>query len=424
MEIIRIEGPNQLEGSVKIQGSKNSALPMLAACVITSGVTVLENCPKITDTDESVGILRNLGCSVKRRGDKLIICSDGEITPYIPEERMCRLRSSFLFAGALIARCKKAVCTYPGGCKIGARPIDIHLDAFKRLGVDVKYDGTNIECTAESLRPADIYFRFPSVGATENVMLLASAIEGTTRIYGAAREPEVEDLQRLLCKMGARVRGAGTSCIEVTGTKNFKDVHHRVMPDRIDAATFIAALGCTGGEILLTEADMRLMSPFIAMLRQCSMSFYQHRDGSLTAVKSKRLRGGVYAKTAPYPGFATDMQSLLTAVLSLSEGVSLVREDIFENRFCMCPALCAMGADIYINGKTASMRGVRRLNAADCTACDLRSGAALSAAMLAAEGVSHLSGVEFIDRGYEDFIPRLRKIGAKAERNEKIEAKE
>lgn len=418
MEIMRIEGPARLEGVVKIQGSKNAALPMLAAAVITGRATVLENCPDITDTDASIGILRSLGCTVSRRGGRLIIASDGELTYEIPREKMCRLRSSFLFTGALLARCGRAICTYPGGCRIGARPINLHLDAFRRLGVDVRVDGERIECRADSLRPADIYLSFPSVGATENIMLLASSIEGTTRIYGAACEPEVEDLQRLLCKMGVRIRGAGTPYVEINGTKSFKDAHHRVMPDRVDAATFTAAVGCCGGEIELSEADVRVMSPFVALLRRCGMSFYTRRDGSLTVIKNKRMRGGVCARTAPYPGFATDMQSLLTAVLSLSEGVSLIREDIFENRFCMCSDLKRMGADICVTGKTASVRGVRRLKAADARACDLRSGAALAAAMLAADGVSTLSGMEFTDRGYEDLAARLRLLGAKAERIE------
>lgn len=418
MEIMRIEGPSHLEGTVKIQGSKNAALPMLAASVLTGGVTVLENCPEITDINASIGILRSLGCTVSRHGGRLIISSDGELSSEIPDEMMCRLRSSFLFAGALLARCGRVTCTYPGGCRIGARPINLHLDAFKKLGVDVKGDGEVIECKAGTLRAADIQLSFPSVGATENIMLLSAVIEGTTRIYGAACEPEVVDLQRLLCKMGVRVSGAGTPYVEICGTRSFKDAHHRVMPDRVDAATFIAAAGCCGGEIELTEADVHVMSPFIALLRQCGMNFYPHRNGSLTVIKGKRLRGGVCARTAPYPGFATDMQSLLTAVLSLSEGVSLIREDIFENRFCMCSALSSMGADINISGKTASIRGVRRLRAAAADACDLRSGAALAAAMLAADGVSQLSRIEFIDRGYEDFIPRLRKLGAKAERIE------
>lgn len=418
MEIMRIEGPSHLEGTVKIQGSKNAALPMLAASVLTGGVTVLENCPEITDINASIGIMRSLGCTVSRRGGRLIISSDGELSSEIPDERMCRLRSSFLFAGALLARCGRVTCTYPGGCRIGARPINLHLDAFKKLGVDVKSDGEVIECKAGTLRAADIYLSFPSVGATENIMLLSSVIEGTTRIHGAACEPEVVDLQRLLCKMGVRVSGAGTPYVEINGTRRFKTAYHRVMPDRVDAATFIAAVGCCGGELELTEADVHVMSPFIALLRQCGMSFYPRRDGSLTVIRGKRLYGGVCARTAPYPGFATDMQSLLAAVLSLSDGVSLIREDIFENRFCMCSALLRMGADININGKTASIRGVRRLRAAAADACDLRSGAALAAAMFAADGVSQLSGIEFIDRGYEDFIPRLRKLGAKAERIE------
>ncbi len=418
MEVVKIEGPSKLEGSVKVQGSKNAALPMLAACVITGSKTVLENCPKISDINISISILRNLGCTVQRRANKLIVNSEGISSYRIPEEKMKCLRSSFLFSGALLARFGKVSCTYPGGCNIGARPVDIHLDAFRKLGVSVRTDGADIECTADSLRPADIVLRFPSVGATENIMILASSIEGTTRIYGAACEPEIEDLQTLLCRMGARINGAGTPVITVTGTHSFKDAEHRIMPDRIDAATFIAAVGCTGGETELFDVNAHHISPFIALMRQCGMGIYINRSGTVTAVKNKRLCGGIFARTMPYPGFATDMQSLLTAALSLSDGVSIVQENIFENRFCMCKALAKMGADIRVYGKTASIRGVRQLTGTDADACDLRSGAALAAAMLAADGVSHLGGIEFIDRGYEDFIPRLARLGAKTERIE------
>lgn len=418
MELIRIEGPSRLEGTVKIQGSKNATLPIMAASVINGGTTVLENYPDISDISMSVSILRSIGCTVQHKFGKMIINSSQITSSHIPNDKMCRLRSSFLFSGALLARCGKVICTYPGGCNIGSRPIDIHLDAFKKFGVKVDLHDSVIECRAEKLKAADVVLRFPSVGATENIMLLASAAKGTTRIYGAACEPEITDLQNFLCRMGVDVSGGGTSVVIVTGTKEFKNVNYRVMPDRIDAATFIAAVGCAGGEIELDDANLRYISSFAAAMRKCGMKIHQIKKDRLLAVRDGRLRGGINIRTNPYPGFATDMQSLIVAVLCLSDGVSTVSENIFENRFCMCDALKKMGADVNVCGKTACIKGVEHLIASDADACDLRSGAALAAAMLAADGVSYLGGVNFIDRGYEDFVPRLVKIGAKAERIE------
>lgn len=422
MEIVRIQGPSYLEGIINVQGSKNAALPMLAASVLNGGNTVLYNCPRISDINASVSILRYLGCTAQRRDNMLVINSSGAVNANIPDAMMSRLRSSFLFSGALLARCGKVSVTYPGGCNIGTRPVDIHLDAFRRLGVSVNTDGSNIYCTADKLKPCDITLRFPSVGATENIMLLSTAAKGTTRIYGAACEPEIADLQNLLCSMGADITGAGTPVITIHGGKTLKDTKYKIMPDRVAAATYITAAACAGGELELNGVNPHHISPFIAAMRKCGLDIHIYND-VLNAVKKSRLCGGINIRTLPYPGFATDMQSLMMAALVFSDGVSTIQENIFENRFCLAETLSLMGADINVFGRTASIRGVRQTKGINAKACDLRSGAALALAMLASQGCSELGGIHYIDRGYENFIQRLTSVGARMERIEKVEGK-
>ena len=417
MDIIRIHGPSHLEGETYIQGSKNAALPMMAAAVLNGGQTVLENCPDISDIRTSVEILRSIGCTAELSGNTLTINSSGEIKPYIAPHLMCRLRSSFLFAGALLARCGEVCAALPGGCNIGARPIDIHLESFKRLGAECNIADKDVCCRIDKIKPCDVPLRFPSVGATENVMIFSALSDGVVRIVNAACEPEIKDLQNMLNSMGANISGAGTPVVTVRGVRRLHDAKYGIMPDRIVAATYLTALACTRGCVRLCGASARHISPYVAMLRGCGMNIYTPKD-SIIAEKRHRLCGVVRVRTMPYPGFATDMQSLVMASLAVSDAVGVVQENIFENRLCLADTLCKMGADIRIVGKTASVKGVRSLVPVRSDACDLRSGAALAAAMLSAEGTSEIGNLCYIDRGYENFEKCLTSLGAKAERIE------
>lgn len=415
MEFFKILGPTRLEGEVDIQGSKNAALPMMAAAVMSGGKTVLENCPDISDIRASVDILQSIGCAARLEKNTLYINSSGEIKSYIPSRLMRRLRSSFLFTGAILARCGRVSTAMPGGCNIGARPVDIHLEAFKRLGASVNITPECIECTADKIAPCDVHLRFPSVGATENIMIFSAVSDGVTRIINAACEPEIADLQNMLNSMGARIHGAGTPVVTIKGVPSLGDTHYAIMADRIAAATYLTAAACTQGCISLKGASARHISPYISVLRQCGMHIYALRD-EIIAEKNARLSGGVCVRTKPYPGLATDMQSLVMSAMTLSDGVSTIQENIFENRFNLAPKLVKMGADIEISGRTASIRGVRKLRAVSANACDLRSGAALALAMLAADGQSELGSIHYIDRGYENFKERLTSLGAHIER--------
>lgn len=418
MNVIKVCGPSHAEGIADVQGSKNAALPMMAAAVITGEKTVLENCPDISDIRVTADILRTLGCSVSFENNTLTVDSSGEVTNYIPMHLTCKLRSSFLLCGALLARCKNVSLAYPGGCRIGCRPVDIHLNAFEKLGAKITKTDEGVSLAMDKFTPCDVYFPFPSVGATENVMIYAAAMPGTVRIIGAACEPEIADLQKMLNSAGGNVSGAGTPVVTIRGTKAFSGTRCSVMPDRIAAATLMTLPAMTGGEIILRNACARHVSPYIAFLRKHGVSVCSCSDGLAVSAK-KRLNADAVIQTAPYPGFATDMQSLCMAVSSLGKGVCVIKENVFENRFLMSGALTAMGADIKVRGRCASIRGVRSLNCANVSASDLRSGAALIAAMSAAHGESSLSGIEYIDRGYENIVRDFSALGVDIERIEK-----
>ncbi len=423
MEIFRIQGAASYNGRVRVQGSKNAVLPMLAASVINKGVTVIEGCPDISDVRDGIEILRYIGCEANLEDGVLTVNSQGEILNTVPEEIMNRTRGSVLFCGALLARCKSFKLWQPGGCNIGLRPVDIHLESFRRLGAAVETDDRSISCRLGTYKPCDITLRFPSVGATENIMIMAAGFEGTVRIMNAAREPEIVDLQNMLSAAGARITGAGTGCITVKGTSSPESVTYRVMPDRIVAATYLSALACSEGNITLENVNASHLTWYINILKKCGMDI-ECSHGTIEAEKSKRLKGGISVSTRPYPGFATDMQSLLMGVLTTSDGVSLIRENIFENRFCMASELTRMGADIRLYRRTASVRGVRNLHPVNASACDLRSGAALAIVLMGCEGESTLSNIHYIDRGYEKFCENFGSLGVHIERVETVDKPE
>jgi len=420
MEVFKISGPTVFGGKVKIQGSKNAVLPMMAAAVVGSSNVTLKNCPDISDVHSAIEILNYIGCKAQLDKGVLTIDASGEITNYIPGDIMCKTRASFIFTGALLARCKSFRVSHPGGCNIGQRPVDIHLESFRKLGAKVETTSKDICCSVESFNPCDLYLRFPSVGATENIMILASSIKGRTRIHNSAREPEIADLQKMLNKMGAHITGAGTGVITIEGTLDFKDATYAVMPDRIDCATYLSALACCKGSLTLLDTDRASVQSYVNILKKCGMEIdvFSNR---IEAQKTKRLKGGITVNTGPYPAFATDIQSLFMSVMALSDGVSLIRENVFENRFSLARSLQNMGADIRVYKKTASVRGVRSLVPQKEKMPDLRSGAALCLAMMSCEGTSVASDICYLERGYENFCEKYKSIGADIERIELVE---
>lgn len=415
MSKLVIEGGVPLFGEIRVQGAKNAVLPILAATVITEGECVIHNCPRLRDVDKTDLVLERLGCSVKREKDTVKVVSDGFCSCEICEDLMRAMRSSIIFLGAIITRCGRAVVSMPGGCPIGLRPIDLHLKALRELGVKIKERHGYIDCTAQTLKGTDIHLDFPSVGATENIMLAAVCANGTTVISNAAREPEIVDLAVFLNKCGAKISGAGTSCIRIEGVKKLHGTEYTIMPDRIVAATYLAAAAATGGEIFLTDVRPNDMGAMIHVLDEMGAKL---TIGTKTIhLKSpKRLNGIHMIRTMPYPGFPTDIQSPFMALTTLASGTSVFVENIFENRFQHVEELIRMGADIRVEGRSAVVRGVEKLSAAKVVARELRGGAALVIAALAAEGISEVSGTEYIDRGYENIEEYLCRCNAKIKR--------
>lgn len=417
MNRYKIQGGNMLNGSIDIHGAKNAALPILAATVINSGKSVIHNCPDLSDIQSTIEILELLGCTVTRDGSTVSVDSSNLFLCDIPKGIMSKTRSSTMFAGALAARCKKAYIAGHGGCQIGLRPIDIHLEAFKTMGMDILETPEGVICSAYNMKPCTVCLKFPSVGATENVMLASSLTEGCTTILNAAMEPEIINLADYLRSIGVKITGDGTPKISIWGTSHPEDGKITVIPDRIAASTYAAAAVISGGEISICKVIPRHLSTFIAVLRKMGADVSCIGD-KITVKRKRNLSNVPYISTAPYPGFPTDAQPVLVSLMTLSNGTGIVREQIFENRFGHCLRLIKMGADIDIQKSFACIRGVKRLKAAEVDACDLRCGAALCVAALAAEGVSVISNTHYIDRGYEELCDGLKALGADAERIE------
>ncbi len=414
MSVLKITGGRRLDGSLRVQGAKNSALPLLAASVLTEGLSVFRNCPRLTDVAATVRILRHVGCRVYGEGDALYVDSSGPISPEAPEELMRQMRSSVIFLGALLSRCGEAALSLPGGCELGPRPVDLHLMALRALGAEVTEAGGRLCCRASSLRGGHIALPIPSVGATENAMLAAVRAEGSTVITGAAREPEIRDLQDYLRSCGALVAGAGSSVIRIRGTEKLRGAEKRILPDRIAAATYLAAGASAGGRVRLYDAGPRDMDPVLRALQRMGCELTVGENLIVLERKGRLLSPGPII-TRPHPDFPTDAQPPLMAASLRAAGTTVMIENIFESRYRHVPALRSMGADIRTAGKTAVIRGVEKLAGAEMTASDLRGGAALAVAALAAEGVSRIRGMEHVDRGYEDMAGALIALGAEAE---------
>ena len=418
MSSLIVKGRNRIEGEIEVQGAKNAVLPILAATVLNSGKNVIYNCPELKDVKITIEVLKNLGCKVAKQGSYLTVDS-GDITGYtIPDDLMRQMRSSIIFLGAIISRFKKAVVSMPGGCEIGNRPIDLHLKALRKLGVKITESHGYINCSADTLKGDNIHLDFPSVGATENIMLAACMAEGVTTITNAAREPEIVDLEAFLNRMGAKISGGGSNEIRIEGVKHLYGVEHTIIPDRIVGATYLCCAAVTGGDIILKHVNSGNMDAMIAVLREMGCKVYSEKSRIILTSPKTRLKSVKRIVTMPYPGFPTDIQSPFMALSAITAGTTVYVENIFENRYQHVEELVRMGADIKVDGRIAVVQGVEALSGAKVVSKDLRGGAALIVGALCAEGETTIENLEYIDRGYEKIEKYLSNCGANIKRKE------
>lgn len=411
MSLWRVRGGTRLEGSLTVQGAKNAVLPILAATILTGCETELLNCPDLLDVTAALDILRCLGCVVRRQGDAVTVDSRQLVGCALDHELTSRMRSSVIFLGAILARCGEARLSLPGGCELGPRPIDLHLEVMEALGATVERRGDEICCKAPKLKGAVIHLALPSVGATENAMIAACAAEGETVIANAAREPEIVDLQNFLRALGAKIDGAGGPVITVGGFSPRKRVGHRIMPDRICAATLLCACGCAGGDVELRGVEPEHFQTVTDALAAMGCSVRQTRYHVRIRCDG-RLRGGSTVITRPYPGFPTDAQPLMMAASLKAAGTTVFVENIFESRYRQAGEMLCLGANIRTEGRVAVVTGVETLRGAAVQAHDLRGGAALIAAGLGAEGETLVTDGGYVARGYERLDAVLRSLGA------------
>lgn len=413
-QIMTITGGVPLSGKISVQGSKNGSLPVLAASLLCNGTTELEHCPEIDDTDTALEILRVLGCDTERVGKRIVIHSETASGDTIPDDLMRRMRSSVVFLGAILARQKRAVLSQPGGCPLGPRPIDMHLAALQTLGMSLEETNGCLVCTAERLTGSRIVLPFPSVGATENVLLAACTAEGQTQLLCAACEPEIVELSRFLNACGARIRGAGSSEIVIDGVPQLHGTTYRLESDRIVAATFLAAGAITGGSVEAQDIPPEQLRSILSVMGAVGCRVTE-KERSVRVDAPEKLGPLGTLQTMPYPGFPTDGQAICMAMATVAAGTSVFVENIFSDRYKHCPELVRMGARIRRIDRLAVVEGVDTLYGADILAEDLRGGAALLLAALCARGKSRLSGLSHIARGYEKIGENLRSLGARIE---------
>lgn len=415
MERIVISGGRPLCGTVRIPGAKNAALPILAATLLTPDQCIIRGLPDLTDIVVMLRILSTLGADIKGQGGIAYIQAQPLVSQDVPEALMREMRSSIIVMGALLARFGYTRVSYPGGCAIGSRPIDLHLKGLRELGVEIDERHGFIRAQARRLHGATIHLDYPSVGATENIMMAATLAEGLTVINNAAKEPEIVDLQNFLNVMGANVKGAGTDVIRIEGVETLHGADYTIIPDRIVAGTYLLAGAITGGEVTATNVIPEHLESLLAKLREMG-ACVKVEDDSITVRARERLSSIESLRTLPYPGFPTDLQAPMMALLSIAKGTSIVTETVFESRFKHVDELRRMGANIKVNDRTAVIKGVPSLTSAQVTASDLRAGAALVLAALAADDITVIEGVHHIDRGYEHLEDYLRLLGARVER--------
>ncbi len=405
-----INGKQKLGGRVRVHGAKNAVLPIMAAAVLSGDSCRIYDCPDLSDVRHTINILKTIGCDASLEGDVLRIDSAGISKWEIPEDLMREMRSSIIFLGALAGKMGKARVSFPGGCELGNRPIDLHLKALRELGVEIREENGFIEANAERMYPVDLHLSFPSVGATENIILASVKLKGETTISNAAKEPEIVDMCDFLNKMGADIEGAGTEFIRIKGVPHLKGAEHKVMPDRIVASTLMCAAMTTKSEIELLNVRKAHLSAVVSVLRDCGAKAEFFKD-KMYIRAPEVIKGADIIKTQAYPGFPTDAQSPVMAALCFAEGTSVIVENIFDSRFKIIPELKKMGADIVQDGRVAVIKG-QKLSGAHIRATDLRGGAALTVAALGAEGESVLGNIEYIERGYVNLDEMLRSLGA------------
>jgi UDP-N-acetylglucosamine 1-carboxyvinyltransferase len=411
LEKLVIEGGKPLSGTIKIHGAKNAALPILAASMMADGMVNIVNVPDLSDIQVMLDILRALGCKAEHMGDTVRLITSTSHSSHIPESLMSQMRSSIFLMGPLLARFGKVQVYQPGGCAIGERKIDLHLKGLKALGAEIEESGNTIICTTKGLKGAEITLDYPSVGATENIMMAACMADGLTTISNAAREPEIQDLQNFLNAMGAKIIGAGTDTITVKGVSVLTPCTYRVIPDRIVAGTFMVAAAVTKGNVTLENVNPSHLTSVIHVLKRAGVQIAI--DGDIINVNCMtRPKAVERIVTSPHPSFPTDLQSQIMVLLSLAEGLSIVKETVFEGRFKHVDELSRMGADIRVDLNSAFIRGVPRLYGATVEATDLRAGAALVIAGLAAHGTTVVEQIHHIDRGYDRIEQMLTRLGA------------
>lgn len=412
-----VHGGNKINGEIKLQGAKNSILPILSAAVLTDGETILKNCPELSDVYAAGRILTHLGCKIKKENNNsLVVVNNGISENTIPDRLMREMRSSIIFLGSVISRCGECSLSFPGGCQLGPRPLDIHLNSLRKMGVSISEEHGNIRCSAPAgIKGAKIILPFPSVGATENILLAAVLAEGETELRNPAREPEIIDLIQYLRLCGAKIDISEDSTLNIKGVSKLSGCEYSVIPDRIAAVTYMAAAAATGGALKITDTAGIDTELFSVYFEQMGCSVYTGND-SIYIKSGKRLKAIKSLKTMPYPGFPTDMQAIMMALLSIAEGTSVFEENIFESRYKHVDALNKMGADIKVYGKIAVVEGVKKLYGTEVEATDLRGGAAMIIASLAAEGTTVISNINHIDRGYENIEYLLSSVGADIKR--------
>ena len=406
-----IEGGKKLEGTVKISGSKNASLPILAATILSEKTNKLYNVPQIKDTKTTLEILKLLGCKIKQNSGKIEINSKHITKTEIPEHLMREMRSTVIMAGALLGRFKEVTFSYPGGCDIGSRPIDLHINAFKKIGVEITEEAGFIKCKANKIIGTNIDLDFPSVGATENIILATVLSTGTTTINNAAMEPEIIDMVQFLKKMGAKIQGEGTNQIIIDGVEKLSGVSYNIMPDRIEAGTILCAVAATGGNVILDNVMPEHLTAVINKLEETGCKI-EINNKKITLNAPKKLKS-IDIKTMTYPGFPTDLQQIFATMLVKASGTSIIVENIFESRYKYISELRKMGAKVTVEGKTAIIKGARKLNATTVVCTDLRGGAALVIAGLMAKGKSRVENIGYIQRGYENLENKLGSLGAK-----------
>lgn len=417
MAYYSISPTNPISGNVKISGSKNASLPIMAATLLSEGSSTLHNVPLLSDTSNMCSLIKCTGAKCTPFSDNILTITPGVCNlKTAPLELVNRLRASFLIIGPVLARCGKIRIPLPGGCQIGARPIDLHLKGFASMGAKIKQGHGYVDLRCERLSGVRIYLDFPSVGATENIMTAACLADGETVIENAATEPEIVDLSGFLCAMGGEIYGAGSDTIRIIGKKELHPADYTIIPDRIEAGTFMTIAAICRSKLRLDNVVPNHLKPVTAKLNEMGLEINE-TENSIEIIPCEKFKS-IDIKTLPYPGFPTDMQAQFMALMSVAEGTGVVVETVFENRFMQVPELIRMGAKIKIDGRTAVIDGIKRLSGAKVRATDLRAGAALVVAALASQGTTEISDIEHIERGYENFEQKLSALGVDIKRYE------